>query len=211
MSNTAALILLASAWIAYFLLHSLLASQSVKRHFSGLRCYRLIYNLIAVATLLPIVALHVFYQGERVIHWQGGWSLLAQIMGLIAIACFIWTLRYYDLEEFSGWRYCRNGEAEKPKARLVISPPHRYVRHPWYSCALVVIWCRDMDLAQLISTILISVYFVIGSRLEERRLVAEFGDSYREYLRRVPGLIPQPWRYLSRESAEQLMNRAAPD
>lgn len=206
MEKSTALILLASAWCAYFVLHSLLASQRVKRHFAGVRCYRLLYNLIAVATLLPVAGLHTLYQGELVIQWQGGWLWLARVMSLTAIACFLWTLRYYDLGEFSGWGECRHGKTGAAEGRLVLSPLHRYVRHPWYSCALVLIWCRDMDLAQLISTVLISAYFVIGSRLEERRLIAVFGERYREYLREVPGLIPLPWRGMSRERAAQLMN-----
>lgn len=211
MSDTTTLMMLASAWCAYFVLHSLLASQALKRRFAGLRCYRLFYNLIALATLLPIAGLHTLYQGVVVIQWQGPWRWLALLMSLGAVACFLWTLRYYDLGEFSGWHTCRHGVASTAKAQLVISPPHRYVRHPWYSCALVLIWCRDLDLAQIISTALISVYFVIGSRLEERRLIAELGDSYREYIREVPGLIPLPWRGMSRERAEQLMNQKGSD
>jgi protein-S-isoprenylcysteine O-methyltransferase Ste14 len=211
MNDTTTLMMLASAWSAYFVLHSLLASPALKRRFAGLRCYRLLYNLIALATLLPIAGLHTLYQGEMVIQWQGPWRWLALLMSLGAAACFLWTLRYYDLGEFSGWHKCRHGETSSAKARLVISPPHRYVRHPWYSCALALIWCRDLDLAQLISTALITAYFVIGSRLEEQRLLAEFGDSYREYLREVPGLIPLPWRGMSRERAERLMNQKGSD
>lgn len=211
MNDTTALFLLASAWAAYFLLHSLLASRALKQRFAGLRCYRLIYNLIAIASLLPVAGLHSLYQGEVVIEWQGAWAWLARFMSLAAIGCFLWTLRYYDLGEFSGWRHCRNKKAATPTAQLVISPPHRYVRHPWYSCALVLIWCRDLDMAQLLTSIMISSYFVIGSRLEEQRLISEHGEGYREYLKAVPGLIPLPWRSLSRERAAELMNQRQAD
>ncbi len=211
MSNSTLLIMIASGWIGYFLLHSLLASQRVKSHFSGRRCYRLSYNLIALITLLPIAGLHTLYRGEMVILWQEPWLWLARFISLAAVVCFLWTLRYYDLGEFSGWHQCRDGKTTTTGGQMVISPPHRYVRHPWYSCALVLIWCRDMDMAQLTSTILISAYLVIGSRLEERRLVIEYGESYREYLRSVPGLIPLPWRRLSQEKVQQLMNPQHPE
>lgn len=206
MDNSTILTLLASAWIGYFMLHSLLASTALKQRFAGVRCYRLIYNLIALAGLLPVVALYTLYQGEKIVRWSGPWSWLALLLSLAAAACFLWSLRYYDLGEFSGWRRCRSAAGEKSAPRLVISPLHRHVRHPWYGCALVLIWCRDMDLAQLISSVLITLYFVTGSRLEERRLITEHGENYREYRREVPGLLPLPWRSISRERAEALMN-----
>jgi len=39
----------------------------------------------------------------------------------------------------------------------------------------------------------LSVYLYVGTFFEERRLVHEFGDAYREYQRQVPRLIPAPW------------------
>ena len=35
-----------------------------------------------------------------------------------------------------------------------------------------------------------SAYFWLGSRYEERRLVARYGDAYRDYRNRVPAFIP---------------------
>ena len=62
-----------------------------------------------------------------------------------------------------------------------------------------------MDPAWLVSCIAITLYFAIGSRLEERKLVAEFGESYRRYQRRVPGLVPLPGRRLSRADAAEIV------
>jgi hypothetical protein len=45
---------------------------------------------------------------------------------------------------------------------------------------------------------------VVGSRLEERKLVERFGERYRTYRQRVPGLLPLPWRMLGREEARRL-------
>jgi protein-S-isoprenylcysteine O-methyltransferase Ste14 len=40
----------------------------------------------------------------------------------------------------------------------------------------------------------LSAYLVIGTLLEERKLVLEFGDKYREYQRQVSMFIPLKWR-----------------
>ncbi|RPH38077.1 MAG: DUF1295 domain-containing protein, partial [Desulfobulbaceae bacterium] len=65
-------------------------------------------------------------------------------------------------------------------------------RHPWYLGSLLLIWSilpgySAVDL--LVSTIL-SVYLVIGTFLEERKLLAEYGDAYRRYQHQVPMMLP---------------------
>ena len=41
----------------------------------------------------------------------------------------------------------------------------------------------------VINTVL-TVYVIIGTKLEEKKLVLEFGDAYIKYQREVPMLIP---------------------
>jgi protein-S-isoprenylcysteine O-methyltransferase Ste14 len=89
--------------------------------------------------------------------------------------------------------------------RFYISPLHRWVRHPWYFLGLVILWTRDMDGVRLVSSLVISGYFVIGSRLEERKLLVYHGERYRRYCQQVAGLLPLPWRYLTARQAERLM------
>jgi len=79
------------------------------------------------------------------------------------------------------------------------------VRHPWYFLGLVLIWTRDMDPAFLLSASAMTLYFVVGSLLEERKLIRYHGEVYRRYRKRVPGLIPLPWKYLPAEEADRLV------
>ncbi|CAG0999038.1 partial methanethiol S-methyltransferase, partial [Rhodocyclaceae bacterium] len=62
----------------------------------------------------------------------------------------------------------------------------------------------DMNGAWLVSTLAITLYFVIGSWLEEKKLLALHGDAYRRYREKVPGLVPLPWKRLSRAEVETL-------
>ena len=198
---------LAAAWTAYFALHSLLASHAAKswltHRWPGLgRRYRLAYNAVAVLTLVPVLGLAAAAGGPWLWRWEGLWGWLADGLALAARGGFAWSARYYDLGEFAGVR--------RPEGSgLRISPLHRHVRHPWYSLGLVILWSRDMNAAWLVSALLISAYLVVGSRLEERKLVAEFGEAYRSYQRRVPGLVPRPWRRLSAAQAQALEAEAA--
>jgi len=50
----------------------------------------------------------------------------------------------------------------------------------------------------------VTLYFMVGSWLEERKLLVYHGDAYAQYRRHVAGLVPLPWRWLSEEKARRL-------
>jgi protein-S-isoprenylcysteine O-methyltransferase Ste14 len=206
----AQLMILAQAWIAYFLLHSLLASLGVKRWVARLRpdwmpAYRLFFNALAVLLLIPILWLTFAYRGPPLWQWQGIWSWIVNGISVLALAGFVWSLRFYDSGEFIGLRQWRDNRRKvEDQERLHISPLHRYVRHPWYFLGLLLIWTRDMDPALLLGATFITLYFIVGSRLEERKLLEYHGEAYRRYMARVAGLLPLPWRRLARHEAAEL-------
>lgn len=207
------LILIALAWAAYAALHSLLASVAVKawvaRRWPDLMPgYRLGFNVFAAVALLPVLWLVYGTENQWLWRWSGAWAWLANSLAAAAIAGFIVTARAYDMDEFLGLRQWRQGDGSTDdREGFTISFLHRFVRHPWYFLGLVLVWTRDMNGPLLVSALAITAYFVIGSRLEERKLIALHGDAYRSYLARVPGLMPLPWKYLTESEARALMQR----
>jgi protein-S-isoprenylcysteine O-methyltransferase Ste14 len=199
-SDTVHLVAIILAWAIYGLIHSWLAGTAMKhrlvRRWPVLEsAYRLLYNLQAALLSLPPLALTWFYPGEALWHWPAwiAWPAL-----LIAVAGFVWSMRWYDGMDFLGLRQWRGHDAHSTyHETLIFSPLHRCVRHPWYSLGLLYLWTRDLNAGWLAATLAITIYIVIGSRLEERKLATQFGESYRRYLARVPGLIPIPSRCLS--------------
>jgi protein-S-isoprenylcysteine O-methyltransferase Ste14 len=209
--------LLALTWLAYFALHSLLASLGLKRWVARerpgwMRVYRLAYNAMALLLLVPPLWLTYSERGPWLWEWTGfGWWLANGLAALAALG-FLWSLRWYDGAEFLGLRQWREGvRTAEDQERFHLSPLHRYVRHPWYSLGLVIVWTRDMDLAFLVTAMMITLYFVAGSRLEERKLLVYHGEAYRRYRRLVPSLVPSPWKFLSREQAHRLIAQAPGD
>ncbi len=76
---------------------------------------------------------------------------------------------------------------------------YRWVRHPLYLFMLVLIWSSlDLTLDRLLFDALWTAWIVVGTILEERDLVAEMGEAYLAYQRRVPMLVP--WRRPADES-----------
>ncbi|MGB6970657.1 MAG: hypothetical protein WBD61_00710, partial [Desulfobulbales bacterium] len=66
-----------------------------------------------------------------------------------------------------------------------------YVRHPWYSGAILLVWVFGIVTdVSLVSKLVLSVYIIIGTLLEEQKLIREIGEPYRAYRKKVPMLIP---------------------
>ena len=201
-------------WSGYFVIHSLLASLTVKRWFLKrlprvMPYYRMAYNIVAMLLLIIPVGFMYTQQGDPVWQWQGSAKWLANGLSIAAILAFFWTLRYYDMREFAGIKQSREqiSDFHDPES-FTISPFHRYVRHPWYFLALIVIWSRDMDVMVFTSAVTLTLYFFLGAKLEENKLLTCHGDLYRQYCKMVPGIIPRPWRFLTKAQALQLQSKA---
>jgi protein-S-isoprenylcysteine O-methyltransferase Ste14 len=209
-SNLHNIVLLAICWSGYFALHSLLASLAVKRRVAGrfpdaMPYYRLTYNTLAVLLLLPILWLGYRNPGATLWQWQGATVWLANGLALAALGCFWLSLKSYDMQEFLGFRQLRYQVRKvEDQEHFHLSPFHRHVRHPWYFFALILIWTRDMSESTLLSSVMMTLYFIVGSRLEEKKLLDYHGDVYRRYMARVPGLFPLPWKFMSKADARAL-------
>jgi methanethiol S-methyltransferase len=74
---------------------------------------------------------------------------------------------------------------------LITSGLFRLCRHPLYLFTLLA-WLITpvMSLDRLAFITYASLYVVVGIPIEERKLVKIFGQSYVDYQRRVPAIIP---------------------
>ena len=197
--------LLALTWLVYFVLHSALASDRLKasvaqRFPSYAPAYRLVYNLLATLLLIPPLLMMWLWRGELLISWSGPVQCLSVALTVLAIGVLLLSMRHYDGGHFLGIRQWRERHlSPEQSAGFVVSPLHRFVRHPWYFAGLLLIWTRDMDLMQWVSSVALTLYLIIGSRIEEARLCRQFPEAYPAYRKRVAGLFPLPWKILRRD------------
>jgi protein-S-isoprenylcysteine O-methyltransferase Ste14 len=193
---------LGCAWLLWCGVHSLLALPTVKSCFRRLLgrwqgYYRLLYNLLAVATLLPVVSIYLEASGPVLLAWPAWLAPLPWVMRGLALWLLLAGARAYGMRRFLGLdplihRQSEESEAGEP---LVVTGILQYLRHPWYLAGLLLLWGRDLAARDLVTALLLSGYLYLGSVLEERRLVAEFGDRYRLYQREVPRFLPRFRRF----------------
>lgn len=214
--DDSSLIPFCAALTLYFVIHSLLASYRVKEYVARrwpwlVRFYRLFFVTQATLLLLPLLWWMSRYPGPLLWEWKGGWLWIGRTFSVAAWIGLLWSLAHYDMGEFFGFRQWRDHiTSAQDETTFTISPLHRFVRHPWYFLFLVILWTGDMHLFRLAAVVLIHAYFVVGSRLEEYKLIAYHGQVYRRYREAVPALMPRPWRYLSRADAKALLASAKP-
>jgi len=80
-------------------------------------------------------------------------------------------------------------------APLEVRGPYRWLRHPIYlGWVLLVFGAPTMTMGRLLFATVSTAYLVVAIPIEERSLVHEFGDAYRDYQRQVRWrLVPGVW------------------
>jgi len=185
--NSILLILLSLA--IWGVVHSFLASQLAKDLFNMGRMYRLGYNLFAGVSFLPILYLSATLPDKPLYQIPAPWSyLMFAGQGLSAVFLLV-ALLQTDPLSFIGLRQLFE-EKESPSV-LTTSGPYKLVRHPLYTFSLLFIWLMPaMSLNSLTLYIGATLYIFIGAYFEERKLLREFGETYAEYRRKTPFIIP---------------------
>jgi protein-S-isoprenylcysteine O-methyltransferase Ste14 len=127
------------------------------------------------------------------------WSTLLGVseLGMVISMVLGYALLFVGVGIFiQGWRELHRARKAN---RLVTDGLYSLVRHPQYTGLFigifgegVVHWPTIFSVA--LFPVIVVVYYVLA-RSEERRVLAQFGDEYRAYMRRVPMFIPRLGRW----------------
>lgn len=179
-------------WILYFAIHSLLADREIKQKINEVmnekfKYYRLMYVLISSAGLMILFLFNANIDSPDFFD-NSGWarylSLMFAAFGVIIIKI---AFRSYHFSSFVGM----TPELPQP---LITSGLLGSVRHPIYSGTILIaigFWLFSPDLPTSVSVACIFAYLPIGIYLEEKKLIAEFGEQYLVYKKRTPVIFPR--------------------
>ena len=187
--------------IAWCVLHSAMISVSVteylkKRLGPKFRFYRLFFNLIAILTLIPVALYAYSIRTQAIFHWDGYMRIGQVLLLIVAVLLIFLGGRHYNVRQVLGIKQIKEGISSKAitdTGELDTSGVLGMTRHPWYLATILLVWARQMDVSVLFVNVILTSYLIVGTALEEKKLIREFGEKYAAYQNRVSMLIPFKW------------------
>lgn len=186
----------ASCWLIFGFLHSLLARESIQ-----LKCesflgayYRFTYNVFAVLKIALVYYIGSLWLSNDIFITLDNSAAFFVFTGLrlSGLILLVLALSMYDLGRFSGITQIKTGERlssslNEPLQRRFLN---QWIRHPLYTAAFLLLWGGALSSLDLWTAIWGTLYLIIGTVYEERKLVRMYGDEYRRYQLEVPRYFP---------------------
>lgn len=154
-------------------------------------------GLFILATLRPLGAVYWLSVFAWMIHprWLA-WSSLSLpvslrwggvILLLIGSALLVWTFRTLG-------KNLTDTVVTRETHTLVVHGPYRWIRHPLYSSAALLVAAMSLIAANwffFVAGVTLLCILIVRTRTEEANLVARFGDSYQHYMGRTGRFVPR--------------------
>ncbi len=185
--------------IIFFVQHSGMVRRELRSSLSRMiptHYYGVLYTIVSSIMLTMVM---VLWQSSRISLYQLQDISLWFVRGLffLAIAGSFWVMYHLQSSELFGLASIKAQlSGRQPKApEFIVRGPYLWVRHPLYFFVIVMIWsCPNLTPDRLLFNVLWTIWIYIGTVFEERDLMADFGEAYREYQSKVPRLIS--WKIL---------------
>lgn len=128
------------------------------------------------------------------------WDVSGSTMGSVLLAGYFlgWVITLIStflINHFHlfGLQQAYNGPAHNEGIGVKFVTPlfYKFVRHPMMTGVLIALWSVPvLTVGRLTFNLAMSAYILLGTRHEEKSLVAELGEDYQDYRKTTPMLIP---------------------
>jgi len=149
--------------------------------------YRLLFNLISLSFTGAII--WTYASLEHSVLFAFDWQYLLGCATVLSGAGLAYiSFKAYNPSEFLGLTQ------ESMNQHLSVTGMNHYVRHPLYLSIFIMLWGAiliEPTMAYLGLASILTVYVIVGTRLEENKLIDLFGEDYRDYQKNVPMFFPR--------------------
>lgn len=180
----------------FALQHSVMARRGFKQRWTRVVSWYVERSTYVLAATLALALL--------LWHWRPIPNVIWDLRGTVAgsaLAILFWVgwailflstflINHFELFGLQQvWAYARGTEFHRPAFRVPLF--YRWIRHPIYLGFVVAFWSAPvMSAGHLLFSIATTGYILVGIYFEERDLIHAYGNSYLEYRRQVPMLVP---------------------
>ena len=178
--------------VALFALqHTVMARRSFKEWVTQWIPKHLERATFVLLSGLAMLTLIICWQSLPGVVWEinNGAGRLALIIGsLMGMAYVLATSFITGHFELFGVRQAYLNLIGKKYAPLEFKRKwfYTYSRHPMMLGILFILWCTpDMTVTRLVLAALLTTYLFMGIQFEDKGLVAEFGEHYRQYKKEI--------------------------
>jgi protein-S-isoprenylcysteine O-methyltransferase Ste14 len=193
--------------LAFGLQHSVMARPAFKRVWTRIVPQPIERATYVFASCIALVALVWFWQPIDAVVWNVQnpigrgvlWALFAA--GWLLVPLVSLMISHFDLFGVRQvWLHLRGRESTPLPFRTPMLYAH--IRHPLYVGWAVAFWATPtMTAGHALYASVLTGYMALAALIEERDLIAHFGQQYADYMRRVPRYVPGLGRVLNRRAA----------
>jgi protein-S-isoprenylcysteine O-methyltransferase Ste14 len=176
--------------------HSVMARPAFKRWWTKLVPPPIERSTFVLFASLALIVLYVFWRPMPQPIWTVGGPAAMALLALFWIGWAVVLTSTFLLSHFElfGLAQVWDRIRQRPAAAAEFRTPgfYRLVRHPIYVGFILAFWATPtMTLGHLVFAVATLGYILIAIQLEERDLIAAFGERYRAYRRQVGMLTPK--------------------
>lgn len=192
------LLINAALLMVFVLQHTIMARPAFKRWFTRLVPRPIERSTFVLAASASLGLIFWLWQPAPQVLWQAGSPVLAglltglSLLGYVIVLLASFMVSHLDLFGLRQvWLRFTSREYRPVGFRLV--GLYKLVRHPLMLGFLIAFWATPvMTVGHLFFAVMVSLYIAVGVWFEERDLMAEHGESYGAYRRRVRAVVPLP-------------------
>jgi len=184
---TAALIINVLLVVMFATQHTIMARKWFKTAITRIVPQHLERATFVIASGVAMTALVWFWQTVPGVVWNitsPAAVVILRVLYVIGIGYLVGSSFVTNHFELFGLRQAWmnfRGQAHEP-VKFKQAWMYRYSRHPMMLGLLLAFWCSpDMSATRFVLAALMTCYIFVGIRFEERSLIQEFGDTYRQY------------------------------